>query len=181
MVELEIHAIVLQVIEDPARGPDDDMRALLETLELRAVGDTAVDRQGVDAAVLAELVELLGDLVGELAGREQDDGLGLREAGVDGFDQRDAEGAGLAAAGHRLDDQISAGAHPGNGRGLDRGRGVPTEVADGLLDIRGDVGKKFTEFSHIGPARYPSRGAGATEAVLRSRRCRLSAPRMSPT
>jgi hypothetical protein len=39
---------------------------------------------------------------------------------------------------------------------------MPAEFADRFLDIWGNVGKKFIEFSHMRAARYPSPGMGAT-------------------
>ena len=62
---------------------DDDVRAPLEPLELGAVGDATVDREGSHAAMRAQLVELCGHLIGELPGRQQHDCLGLGELDVD--------------------------------------------------------------------------------------------------
>ena len=46
----EVQAALLQVVDHPARGADDDLRAALESGQLRPVGRAAVDRQHVDAA-----------------------------------------------------------------------------------------------------------------------------------
>jgi hypothetical protein len=39
---------------------------------------------------------------------------------------------------------------------------MPAEFSDRFLDIWGNVGEKFIEFSHMRAARYPSLGMGAT-------------------
>jgi hypothetical protein len=62
-----------QVIEDPARGADDDVDAVLERLLLRAEADAAVDRRDAEVLVLRERRALLGDLDRELARRREDD------------------------------------------------------------------------------------------------------------
>src|SRR6056297_1810364 len=152
---VEMHPLALQVVEDAARRADDDVRALLEPLELGPVGDAAVDRQHAHAAMATELLELDGDLIRELAGREQDDRLRLVEVGVDRLHERDPEGAGLAGARLGLDDEVSARSHAGNRSRLDGSGSMPAEIPDGLLDVGGDVGEKFREFSHMRVARYP--------------------------
>ena len=50
---LEAHAAAAEVIEDPARGADDDVGALLQTFELGGVADAAVDRQAAHTPVPA--------------------------------------------------------------------------------------------------------------------------------
>ena len=42
------------MIEDPAGRADDDVGALLQTFELRAVCDAAINRERADASVLTE-------------------------------------------------------------------------------------------------------------------------------
>jgi hypothetical protein len=66
---VEHQAARTQMIEDASGRADDDVRALRETLVLRAVTHAAVDRKAADAAVLPHRLDLARDLVGELAGR----------------------------------------------------------------------------------------------------------------
>ena len=66
----EIHPLALQVIENSPRRSDDDMRALLEALGVRAVGDPSVDEKGSNAAVSGELIEFLSDLCGKFPRRQ---------------------------------------------------------------------------------------------------------------
>ena len=100
----EVHSVVFEVVEDSARRTDDDMGAFLESCELGAVRDAAINGQSANATVLPESVQIHRDLIRELASRQQDDGLSLREFRVDGFDDRDTESTGLPATGHGLDD-----------------------------------------------------------------------------
>jgi hypothetical protein len=50
--------------------------------------------------------ELLDDLLGELAGRREDEGRGAARLGLDALDHRDAEGERLARSGRRLDEDV---------------------------------------------------------------------------
>jgi hypothetical protein len=97
------------VIHQPAGCADHDLGALPQPLELALIRLPAVDRQGADAAFeQGQLVDLLGDLHGQFAGRAQDqhlDGVLLR---VGHLDRRDGKGGGLAGAGLGLADHILA-------------------------------------------------------------------------
>ena len=124
----QVHAAFSQVVEDAARRADDDVHTFFERRELAGVGHTAVDREHSDTAVLAEHGELFRDLVGQLAGRQQHDCLDVRRRRIDRLDQRDAEGAGLAAAGMGLDHQVAALAHEGDRPRLDGRRCRPAQI-----------------------------------------------------
>ena len=87
--------------------------------------------------------DLDGYLIGELPGGKHHQRLDHVACGIDGLNQRDPEGARLAASGLRLNDEISAAPHEGNGLGLDRRGGIPAEIVEGGLNIFGKLGKKF--------------------------------------
>ena len=97
-----------EVVEDAARRAHDHLVAGVDALELLRVADAAVDRQAADALRCAERLDLGGDLLGELARRREHERLTPERVGVDAGDDRDAERAGLAAAGLRLHDQVGA-------------------------------------------------------------------------
>ena len=99
-------------VEQPTGRTDDDLDAPLQRLDLRLVGDAAVDRQHPDAPGAAGGRDVAGDLQAELAGRYDDQrlrravgALGRREHAVE---QRDAEAERLAGAGRGLADQVGA-------------------------------------------------------------------------
>src|SRR4051812_47414505 len=65
-------------------GADDDVDAVLEGVQLGVVADAAVDGEDAQSEVLAGEREVAGDLQGQLAGRGDDErlGLALRHVGV---------------------------------------------------------------------------------------------------
>ncbi len=69
------------------------------------------------------LRDLLDDLLDQLAGRRQDDGLGAFAAGFEHFNQGDGESGRLAGSRLGLTNHIVAGKGFGNEFGLDRRRG----------------------------------------------------------
>src|SRR3954447_22636922 len=96
-------------VEEPPRGPDDDVDALAQRLDLRLVGPAAVDREQDDAEAAAGPPQVLGHLDAEFTGRDHDQRAGdaagggaPRIAPVGGdepLERRDAEGEGLAGTG----------------------------------------------------------------------------------
>ena len=83
------------------------MARLLERLDLRHEVGAAVDGEGPDALLLAgEEGQLLRDLLAELAGRSQDDGLGEVGLWVEQIKQRQTEGGRLAGAGLGEADEV---------------------------------------------------------------------------
>ena len=48
----EVHSVVFEVVQNSARRTDNDMGAFLESCELRAIRDTAVNGQSANATVL---------------------------------------------------------------------------------------------------------------------------------
>lgn len=93
---------------DTAGGTDDDLGAVLEGLHV------ITDAGATDAGVALNVHEVtdsdddLLDLLGQLTGRSQDQGLALLQAGVDLLEDRDGEGGGLAGTRLGLSDNVVA-------------------------------------------------------------------------
>jgi hypothetical protein len=138
------HAAVGQV-EQPARRTDDDVDAALQHLQLRLVGDPAVDGQDPHRTHGGRGGQVLGDLDGQLTGRRHDQGLRLagggqlfvvRFAGGDGaLQQRDAEPEGLAGPGPGLTDQVGAHQCDGERHLLDRKRLHDADAVERVTDL----------------------------------------------
>ena len=67
-IALRSEGAAAEVVEHAAGCPDHDVDAALELLDLAADRLAAVDRRDANAAVLADLGQLAGDLEAELAG-----------------------------------------------------------------------------------------------------------------
>ena len=74
----------------------------------RSIGSPPNVPQTATGWPVGELLELDDDLLDQLAGRRQDDGLGPAAAGLEHLDQRDAERGGLARARLGLADDVEA-------------------------------------------------------------------------
>ena len=73
----QVERTLVQVIDDAARGADDDVHAAAQGRQLRAIALTAVNRQHVEAGNVGGVhLERFGDLDGQFACRCQDQGLG---------------------------------------------------------------------------------------------------------
>jgi hypothetical protein len=119
--------VLLDVIDQPAGGRDDDVGALLQQLALLVVIDAAVDQRELQAQFAAELDRVLVDLDRQLAGRGQDQrarvlglAVGQRRLGQQAVDHRDQERQRLAGAGLRLASDVAAGQGQRQGQRLDR-------------------------------------------------------------
>ena len=117
----EVERPPLDVVEHAAGRADDDVDAAVQGPELPLDRLAAVDAADGDVLAVGELLQLDDDLLDELAGRRQDDGLGAPAAGFEHLDQRDAEGGGLAGAGLGLADDVVAVEGLGDEGGLDGG------------------------------------------------------------
>ncbi len=107
----------------PGRA-DDDLRALLQSVELALVGLPAVNRQRVDAAFEErELVDFLGHLHGQFACGAENEHLHRPLAHVGFLNGGNGEGRRFAGAGLRLADDIVPLHEHRNGLGLN-GRGL---------------------------------------------------------
>ncbi len=110
---------LLRQVEQPARGPDDDVDAGAQRLDLRFVWPATVDGRHRQLAlagfqVLRGLDEVAGHLQTQFTGghhdqRPRDAGQLARRVGSDALEQGYAEGVGLAHAGACLTDQVVAG------------------------------------------------------------------------
>src|SRR5690606_832560 len=108
--------VLLDVVDQAARGGDDHVGAGLEQGALLVVVDAAVDQGELQAEVGSELHRVLVDLDRELAGRRQDQGarvlrvaLGQRRPREQPVHDRDQEGQGLAGTGLRLAGDVAPG------------------------------------------------------------------------
>ena len=122
----ELQAVALHEIEQAAGRGHHDFDALHDGADL-ASHRHAADRQRRGQADVAAIgVEAVEDLSRQFARRAQHQhaaGLGLRLDAVlqDAMQDRKRKGRGLAGAGLRNADDVTAGEREGNGLGLDRG------------------------------------------------------------
>ncbi|KAG0948915.1 hypothetical protein G6F31_013996 [Rhizopus arrhizus] len=125
----QVQGAAVQVIDHAAGCTDHDVHAAAQRRQLLAVRLAAVHRQHAEARDLRRIrLERLGHLDGQLAGRRQDQGLGLDLLQVDVGQYRQCERSGLAGTGLGLAQHVAAFQHRRDGGGLDRRRGF---VADG--------------------------------------------------
>ena len=117
-------AVLEQVLQPTGRG-DDEIGLLPELPGLLLVRRAAVDGGQLEADGRGERLDRGGDLVGQLAGRDHDQGPGVAgaraPAGQTGQD-REAERERLAGAGAGAAEHVVPGHGVGDDRGLDRGR-----------------------------------------------------------
>ncbi len=138
-----------QQVDEAAGRAHDDVGATLESLDLGLEGDAAVDFDDAGRQVLGGLAQVLGDLLGELAGRQDDERLRLvRVEKVlvalfvgrdDVLEDGDAEAEGLAGAGLGLADDIVALQRGAKRQGLDREGMRDALVFEGVDDRVGDA------------------------------------------
>ena len=101
-------------VDEAARSAHDDVDAGVEDVDLLVVRATAVDGGHAQAHRLGDRLEILADLHGQLAGRDDDQrarrAVRLRDAGVveDAVDEGDAEAQRLAHARAGLADDVGA-------------------------------------------------------------------------
>lgn len=93
---------------DTAGGTDDDLGAVLEGLHV--ITDAGATNAGVALNVheVTDGDDDLLDLLGQLAGGGEDEGLARLEVGVDLLKNRDGEGGGLSGTGLGLGNDIVA-------------------------------------------------------------------------
>ena len=122
-----------------SRSSDHDRHAALERALLRAVRDTAVDRDLMRVPVLPERTELTRHLDGELPRRHDDQRLRSFLVGVDPLDDRDRECRGLPGPRLRLREQVAAAAQHRDRLLLHRGRRHETQLVDRARDVGVDL------------------------------------------
>ena len=118
-------------VEHAADGADHDLGARLELRLLGPDRGAAEDGHGIEAAVLAVGPQRLRHLDAQLAGRREDEGLGLGIVGVDEVDHGQPEGGRLARAGLRLADHVLPVEQVRDRLLLDRARRLVADVAEG--------------------------------------------------
>lgn len=117
----QIQLLLAREVEQPPRGADDDVDALLERLDLRLVRPAAVDGENAYVTDLAGRQQVVRHLLAQLARRDDDEGLrglgellGLGAAGLDvggdghALKERETETERLAGAGLGLADDVRA-------------------------------------------------------------------------
>src|SRR5450759_4710801 len=144
----QVEVTLVDQIDHPSGRADDDLDTPLQRGDLRLVCATAVDLQDAHRALLRSGREVTGHLGGELAGRQNDQGLRLPwclesvEARLVGRDhavqQRNAEAEGLAGAGLGLTDDVVAGQGDRQCHCLDRERAGDADVGQRLDDLGED-------------------------------------------
>jgi hypothetical protein len=93
---------------DTAGGTNNDLGAVLESLHV--ITDAGATNAGValDVHEVANGNDDLLDLLGQLTGGSEDEGLALLDVGVDLLEDRDGEGSSLASTGLGLGNDIVA-------------------------------------------------------------------------
>ncbi len=156
----QVQGAALEVVDDPAGGADDDLRAGLQRGPLRQEAGPAVDRDDGDRRqVRGEGGDRLGDLHGEFTGRGEHQCLHAAVA-VDRREQRHAEGGGLSGAGLRDTGDVAAGQQRGDGSGLDGGGDVEAEVGGRAEQLLGQV--------EVGEARESASASISSASIRRS-------------
>jgi hypothetical protein len=132
---------LLEVVEQAAGRGDEQVDAAAERLLLRPHADAAEHRGARELRELRQLLEVVEDLRGELARRREHHRAGA--AALAGrarrrqqpVRDREQEGGGLAAAGHRAGEQVAAGERGGDGLRLDRRRGRKAHRLDPAQEV----------------------------------------------
>ncbi len=130
----QVDRALARVVQQAARGRDQDVDAVLEQLDLRIDADAAEDHGRVQVGVLAVQAHAFLDLGRELAGRGQHQGADDARRGLvalggahgvvrQAVQDRQGEAGGLAGAGLCAGQQVATVQDGGNGLALDRGRG----------------------------------------------------------
>ncbi len=127
----EVQCALLQVVDDPAGGADDDLRTAPQTGQLHAVSLAAVDRQDVQARDFGGvLAERLGHLQRELTRGGEDQRLRNAVGDVETREDGNGERRRLARARLRESDDVLARHQRRNGGRLNGRRGLVPHVAE---------------------------------------------------
>lgn len=106
-----LHGIGLQEttldhVVDTTGSTDNDLRAVLESLHVVANAGTTNAGVALDAHEVTDSDDDLLDLLGQLTGRGENEGLALLEVGVDLLEDGDGESGGLSGTGLSLSNNI---------------------------------------------------------------------------
>ena len=131
----QVDAAVPVVVHQAAGGGHHDLAALGQAAGLLVHIGAAVYAGHLDRRhKVGQVLHVPGDLLGQLPGGRQDDGLRVRLVRLDVLGHRDAEGAGLAGAGGGLGDHVPARHHQRDHLFLDLGHFVKAHPLHGLVD-----------------------------------------------
>ncbi len=161
------HLAAFEQVQQAARGGDQDVDALVQRRHLVAHGDAADQQHPGQFGALGVFGEALGDLVGQFAGRGQDDGArhaGAGSARRQAFDQGQGEGGGLAGAGLGDAQDVAAGQGHRDRLFLNRSGGRVAGVGDGLQGRGREA--QLGKFGHESLGEKASACVTATEPPL---------------
>ncbi len=130
-----------QMIQDPARRADHQVRAGLERIELRAVSHPAVHGGGAHAGIPPEQFGFVRHLAGQLARGHEHQGLGDGPGRIHPGQDRQKVGAGFPAAGAGLDEHVAPGEEIRHRPGLHRHELGPARADRALAQILWQVGE----------------------------------------
>jgi hypothetical protein len=134
---VEMQAALAQMLLHTSRRADHDLGVVFERGQLRAQRDAAREREQLHVRQQPrEPADLLGDLIGELTGRAEHQRLHALQRRLDARQQRKAEGCGLAAAGARLRNDITAVEHRRQRLRLHRRHACVAQQDRGLHELR---------------------------------------------
>ena len=118
-------------VENASRCADDDLGAGFELRELRGDALAAEEQRGFDGLFPGQLLDVLADLSGELAGGDEDEPLQWH-SGLEVLEHGDHKGGGLAGSGLGLTEAVAALKGDRNQMGLDVGRLLELQPRQGL-------------------------------------------------
>ena len=98
----------LDHVLDTTRGTNDDLGTLLEGLHVVTDAGTTNAGMALNVHEITDSHNDLLDLLGQLTGRGEDQGLALLDVGVKLLEDGDGEGGGLASSGLRLRNNVVA-------------------------------------------------------------------------
>ena len=134
---VQLHRAALQVINDAARCPDNNLDAALQLIGLPLERRPAINRQRLHAALEGgQFVHLLRHLGGQLPRGTKHQHLHGALGGDGQLDGRNGKGRRFARAGLRLSDDIASLKQNRDGSRLDRSRLLETQRGDGFQNFR---------------------------------------------
>ncbi len=123
------------MVQQPARSPDDHLDAPFQAADLPFDGLAAVHRKYPDPFGLADLADFVRHLDAQFPGGAHDQGLDVPVLFIDLLDDGDPESRGLAGTGLGLADQVLPFQGHGNGAFLDGGRFFKAHFLQGCQDL----------------------------------------------
>jgi hypothetical protein len=135
---VELGGALLQVVDEPAGGSDEDLAAIAQRLRLTAYPHAADHHRAADVPPLGEALELPADLEGELARRGEHQ---RARAGLAGepLDDGEQERGRLSGAGGGDSDDVTAQERRRDGVGLDRRGVLEARTIEGRESRRGEL------------------------------------------